>query len=227
MRILIIEDEKKLADSLAQVLKKHNYIVDVAYDGIDGEEQALANIHDLILLDVMLPKQDGFEVLSALRAQDIQIPILMLTAKDRVQDKIRGLDYGADDYIAKPFDTQELLARIRANLRRRNVAMEDDELAFHDIVLDKANLIVKSRNDQISLTLKEAEILELLMSNQQSITTKELLLDKVWGYDSDASFNHVEVYISFLRKKLKYLSSTTIIQTIRGVGYKLTEVSDV
>lgn len=227
MRILIIEDEKKLADSLAQVLKKYNYIVDVAYDGIDGEEQALANIHDLILLDVMLPKQDGFEVLSALRAQDIQIPILMLTAKDRVQDKIRGLDYGADDYIAKPFDTQELLARIRANLRRRNVAIEDDELAFHDIVLDKANLIVKSRNDQISLTLKEAEILELLMSNQQSITTKELLLDKVWGYDSDANFNHVEVYISFLRKKLKYLSSTTIIQTIRGVGYKLTEVSDV
>ena len=227
MRILIIEDEKKLADSLAQVLKKHNYIVDVAYDGIDGEEQALANIHDLILLDVMLPKQDGFEVLSALRAQDIQIPILMLTAKDRIQDKIRGLDYGADDYIAKPFDTQELLARIRANLRRRNVALEDDELAFHDIVLDKANLIVKSRNDQISLTLKEAEILELLMSNRQSITTKELLLDKVWGYDSDASFNHVEVYISFLRKKLKYLSSTTIIQTIRGVGYKLTEVSNV
>ncbi|MDH6365984.1 MULTISPECIES: response regulator transcription factor [unclassified Breznakia] len=227
MRILIIEDEKKLADSLAQVLKKHNYIVDVAYDGIDGEEQALANIHDLILLDVMLPKQDGFEVLSALRAQDIQIPILMLTAKDRIQDKIRGLDYGADDYIAKPFDTQELLARIRANLRRRNVAIEDDELVFHDIVLDKANLIVKSRNDQISLTLKEAEILELLMSNQQSITTKELLLDKVWGYDSDANFNHVEVYISFLRKKLKYLSSTTIIQTIRGVGYKLTEVSDV
>ncbi|OCN04579.1 DNA-binding response regulator [Erysipelotrichaceae bacterium MTC7] len=227
MRILIIEDEKKLADSLAQILRKNNYLVDVAYDGLDGEDQALANIHDLILLDVMLPKQDGFQVLSALRMQDIQIPILMLTAKDHVQDKIRGLDYGADDYIAKPFDTQELLARIRANLRRRHVMLEEDELYFGDIQLDKTNLLLKTKWNQITLTLKEAEILELLMSQQTTVTTKELLLDKVWGYESDASFNHVEVYISFLRKKLKYVQSHTAIQTLRGVGYKLVEVQDV
>ncbi|MGP0584425.1 response regulator transcription factor [Paenibacillus timonensis] len=221
MRILIAEDEVHLAEALSQILKKHHYSVDVVHDGEAGLDNAQSGIYDLLLLDVMMPKMDGFTVLKTLRAEGISTPVILLTAKGEIEDKVSGLDYGADDYIAKPFSTEELMARIRAALRRKGEVIPEDALKFGDIELNTTNLKLSSQGKEIKLNLKECELLELLINRKQAVTSKEQIIEKLWGFDSEVEHNNVEVYISFLRKKLTFLHSAVRIGTIRGVGYVL------
>ncbi|WP_339818428.1 response regulator transcription factor [Paenibacillus sp. FSL R7-0216] len=221
MRILIAEDEVHLAEALSQILKKHHYSVDVVHDGEAGLDNAQSGIYDLLLLDVMMPKMDGFTVLKTLRAEGISTPVILLTAKGEIEDKVSGLDYGADDYIAKPFSTEELLARIRAALRRKGEVIPEDALKFGDIELNTTNLKLSSQGKEIKLNLKECELLELLINRKQAVTSKEQIIEKLWGFDSEVEHNNVEVYISFLRKKFTFLHSAVRIGTIRGVGYVL------
>lgn len=225
MRILIVEDEVNLAEALSQILKKNNYSVDIVHDGQAGLDNALAGIYDLLLLDIMLPKMDGISILKELRREGIATPVILLTAKGEEHDKITGLDYGADDYVAKPFSTGELLARIRAALRRRGEVVPDDGLKFGDLELNTANLKLTCSGKEMKLILKECELMELLILRKTAITSKELIIEKLWGFDSDVEHNNVEVYISFLRKKLTFLQSSVRISTIRGVGYVLEESS--
>lgn len=221
MRILIAEDEVHLAEALSQILKKHHYSVDVVHDGEAGLDNAMSGIYDLLLLDVMMPKMDGFTVLKTLRSEGISTPVILLTAKGDIEDKVSGLDYGADDYIAKPFSTEELMARIRAALRRKGEVIPEDALKFGDIELNTTNLKLSSQGKEIKLNLKECELLELLITRKQAVTSKEQIIEKLWGFDSEVEHNNVEVYISFLRKKLTFLHSAIRIGTIRGVGYVL------
>ena len=223
MRILIVEDEIRLSEALEQILKKENYTVDTAHDGESGLYSALADIYDLILLDIMLPKMDGIAVLRRIREEGISTPVIMLTAKDEVSDKVHGLDSGADDYIPKPFATIELLARVRAASRRRREVLPDTTLSFGDLSLDPSTLVLSTSTKEIKLNLKEKELLELFILRSEAITPKEYIIEKIWGFDSDASDNHVEVYVSFIRKKLVFLDSSVRISTIRGVGYRLEE----
>lgn len=225
MRILIVEDEVNLAEALSQILKKNNYSVDVVHDGQSGLDNALCGIYDLLLLDIMLPEMDGITVLKKLRDEGIATPVIMLTAKGEVNDKITGLDYGADDYVAKPFSTGELLARIRAALRRRGEVVPEDSLKFGDIELSTANLKLMCKGKELKVILKESELMELLMVRKTAVTSKEQIIEKLWGFDSDVEHNNVEVYISFLRKKLVFLQSSVKINTIRGVGYVLEATS--
>ena len=224
MRILIVEDELHLAEALSQILKKHNYSVDAVHDGRSGLDYAQSGIYDLLLLDIMMPEMDGISVLKALRKDGISTPVIMLTAKGDITDMVTGLDYGADDYIAKPFSSEELLARIRAALRRKGEVIPDDALKFGDIELNTANPKLSVGGKEMKLNLKETELLELLILRKQAVTSKEQIIEKLWGFDSEAEHNNVEVYISFLRKKLTFLNSEVRISTIRGVGYVL-EVS--
>lgn len=223
MKILIIEDEIHLSEALTQILKKHQFQADAAHDGRSGLEYALTGIYDLILLDIMLPEMDGITVLRTLRNKGIGTPVILLTAKGEVSDKVAGLDHGADDYVAKPFATEELLARIRAVLRRKGELMMDDVIKFGDIELYPANHKLVCRDKELKLNLKENELFELLLSRKNAITSKELIIEKLWGFDADVEYNNVEVYISFLRKKLTFLNSNVRINTIRGVGYALEE----
>ena len=222
MRILLVEDEKHLAEALVQILKRNKYTVDHVYDGEDGLDYALSDIYDVILLDIMLPKMNGLEVLKRFRQENKSTPVIMLTARGEVSDKITGLDYGADDYLPKPFNTDELLARIRAVCRRKSdIVSENSVLIYGDITLSTALLRLSSKTMDVTLTLKESELLEYLIHNKQIILSKEKIIEKLWGYDSEAEDNYVEVYISFLRKKLLYINSNASIMTVRGVGYKL------
>ena len=220
MRILLVEDEIHLAQALTEILKKNTYNADAVYDGKSGLEFARSGVYDLIILDIMLPKMTGIEVLRNLRADKNSVPVLMLTAKDEIEDKVAGLDYGADDYMTKPFSTDELLARVRALLRRKGEVI-DDEVNFGDISLKVKKNELTSGSNQVKLSLKEFQIMELLMYNPEQILTKERIIDKIWGGDSEAEYNNVEVYISFLRKKLQFLGARTEIKTVRGVGYSL------
>ncbi|KHL96572.1 transcriptional regulator [Paenibacillus sp. IHB B 3415] len=224
MRILIVEDEIHLAEALTQILKKHNYSVDSVHDGRSGLDYAQSGIYDLLLLDIMMPEMDGISVLKELRKDGISTPVIMLTAKGEITDMVTGLDHGADDYIAKPFSSEELLARIRAALRRKGEVIPEDGLKFGDIELNTANPKLTVKGKEIKLNLKETELLELLILRKQAVTSKEQIIEKLWGFDSEAEHNNVEVYISFLRKKLTFLNSEVRISTIRGVGYVL-EVS--
>ncbi|HEX2947098.1 MAG TPA: response regulator transcription factor [Clostridia bacterium] len=221
MRILIIEDETYLAEALIHILRKNNYSADAANDGTTGLDNALTGIYDLILLDIMLPGMDGITVLKNIRKEGISTPVILLTAKGEVSDKVAGLDSGADDYLAKPFATEELLARIRAASRRKGEVIPDNTIKFGDIELNTGSLKLTKGPKEIKLILKESELLELLMTRKNAVTSKELVIEKLWGFDSDAEHNNVEVYISFLRKKLAYLDSTVSIGTVRGVGYVL------
>lgn len=222
MKILLVEDEKFLADPLIAILKKNNYSVDHCFDGESGLDHALSNIYDVILLDIMLPKLSGVEILKRLRKIDKLTPVIMLTARGEVPDKIAGLDWGADDYVSKPFSTDELLARIRAVTRRKNkIIAQNDELVFADLTLSPSVLRLSSSSAYISLTLKECQLMEYLITNSPMIISKEKIIDRIWGFDSEAEDNHVEVYISFLRKKLLHINSKVSIVTVRGVGYKL------
>lgn len=220
MRILIVEDETRLANALAQILTEQKYMTDVAYNGSDGLDYGLSGIYDAIILDVMLPGINGFELAQKLRQGKIEAPILMLTAKDAISDKVTGLDSGADDYMTKPFAPEELLARLRA-LTRRHGEVIIDEMSFEDLSLQLSNSDIKCGDKSVHLNFKEFEIMKLLISNGNVAVTKESIITKVWGYDSDAEDNNVEAYISFLRKKLHFLKSKVSITAIRKVGYRL------
>lgn len=222
MRILIVEDEKYLADALAQILKENKYTVDTVYDGEAGLDYALADVYDVIILDIMLPKMNGIDVLKGIRSENIKTPVILLTAKGDVNDKIKGLDSGADDYLAKPFNTGELLARVRALSRRSGeMVINNNEIKYADITLDTNTMNLCGAKKSINLTKKEFDMLEYLIINKAIVISKEQIIDKLWGFDSEAESNHVEVYISFLRKKLAFVSDNTTISTIRGVGYRL------
>jgi DNA-binding response OmpR family regulator len=221
MRILIAEDEVHLAEAVSQILKKNNYSVDIVHDGRSGLDYARSGIYDLLLLDIMMPEMDGIKVLKTLRREGNHTPVILLTAKGDLSDKVSGLDYGADDYIAKPFATEELLARIRAALRRKGEVIPEDSLKYGDIELNTTQLKLSVQDKEIKLNLKENELLELLITRKQAITSKEQIIEKLWGFDSEVEYNNVEVYISFLRKKLTFLHSSVRINTIRGVGYVL------
>lgn len=221
MRILIVEDEVRLASSLQDLLELGGYSADISHDGESGLDNALTGIYDVVLLDVMLPKLDGFTVLRRMRAAGNATPVLMLTARSEVADKVEGLDCGADYYLTKPFEPQELLACIRALTRRQPELRGVDLLEYGDLKLDKSAFSLSCGERSVRLSRKEYDMMELLMRNRDLILTKETLLLKIWGYESDAEDNNVEVYISFLRKKLEHLHSGVKIKTIRMVGYCL------
>ena len=220
MRILIVEDERRLAEALGQIMKEQRYQADLVFDGADGLDYGLTGQYDVILLDVMLPKLDGFEVARRLRCAHISTPILMLTAPDEIPDKIAGLDHGADDYMTKPFDMGELLARVRA-LTRRQGEVISEELTVGDLALELSTHTLRCQGRSVRLGFKEFDVLRLLMASPRAVIPKEDIISRVWGLESDAEDNNVEVYISFLRKKLVFLDSSVTIQTVRKVGYHL------
>ncbi len=220
MRILVVEDEIRLADSLKQIISEQQYSVDVVHDGEAGYDCAMSGIYDVIILDVMLPKLNGFELVRQMRAHHEKTPVILLTAKDEIADKVKGLDCGADDYLTKPFAPEELLARVRA-LSRRQGEIIPNELGYGDLTLNQSTNTLFCKHKSVHLGLKEFEVLRLLMSNPNGVVPKEELLTKVWGADSDAEDNNVEVYISFLRKKIFFLDSKVTIETVRKLGYHL------
>ncbi len=221
MRVLIIEDEVRLAATLADLMDLNGYAADVCHDGESGLDNALTGIYDIILLDVMLPRLDGFTVLRRLRAAAVATPVLMLTARSEVSDRVEGLDAGADYYLTKPFEPKELLACIRALTRRQPELQMQEDLTYGDLRLEKNSFHLSCGGRSVRLSRKEFDLMELLMRNREIVITKETLLVKIWGYESDAEDNNVEVYISFLRKKLDHLRSSVRIKTIRMVGYCL------
>lgn len=224
MRIMIAEDEEKLADALVQIFAKNKMTADAFGNGIDALDNALTGIYDVIVLDIMMPGMNGIEVLRKIRAEGMDTPVLMFTAKDEISDKVKGLDSGADDYLTKPFATEELLARVRALGRRSSAAIvNSDVITCGDLSLDTAAYELSCGRNSLKLGLKEFSIMELLMKNSGRVLSKETLITKIWGYDSDAEYNNVEVYISFLRKKLDFIKSNAAIKTVRGVGYTLEE----
>lgn len=224
MKILIIEDEFKLADTIADVLKEQNFDVKIETDGEKGEEEALTNIYDLILLDVMLPNKNGFEILKTLEKQ-INTPIIMLTAKSEIEDKLQGLENGAVDYITKPFHIRELLARVKIALQKQTNIKDIDNLEFGDIKLDIENSKIYCNGEEVQVSKKEQDLLENLITSN-NIISRERISEKIWGYDSNTEYNNVEVYISFLRKKLRLINSKTQIKYIKRRGYKLEVKSD-
>ena len=219
MRILIIEDEKLLADSLKALLEQNGFEADAACDGKTGEYYAALGIYDLLILDVMMPERDGYEVARRLRERRMEMPILMLTARSELDDRVTGLNAGADYYLTKPFDTRELLACVNALLRRQGVHV--DVLSLGNTVLDLASATLVCGAERIRLSSREFEIMRLLLRAEGNNISKETILTKVWGYDSDAVENHVEVYIGFLRKKLANIGSNVRIEAIRRLGYHL------
>ena len=221
MKLLIIEDEEQLADALSEILKRNMYSVDVAYNGNDGLDNALTGLYDGIILDIMLPGINGIEVLRNLRMAKVNTPVLLLTARSELEDKIKGLDCGADDYLTKPFITAELLARIRALTRRKGEIVDDNSVGFNGLELHKNTCSISWKGNDVKLSLKEFQIMELLMANPKQILPKERIIEKIWGYESDVEYNNIEVYISFLRKKISAISAPVQIKTARGVGYSL------
>ena len=222
MTILLVEDEDRLAAALLELFHAEKYLADHADNGEDGLYAALQKDYDVIVLDVMLPKMDGFAVVHALRRAGKKTPVLMLTARDEIRDKIEGLDQGADDYMTKPFVPEELLARVRALSRRQGEVLLD-ELRFGDLCLSLATNELNAKGQSVRLAYKEAELLKLLIANKGVILSKETILRKLWGDESDAVENNVEAYVSFLRKKLGFLQSSVRIQAIRRQGYLLLE----
>lgn len=220
MKVLVIDDEAKLADAVGELLKRNKFVVDVVYDGEDGYFYAKRGDYDVIILDVMMPKMDGFEVASRLRQNKCNVPILMLTAKDEVSSRVKGLDCGADDYLTKPFASEELLARIRA-LTRRQSELVFDELKFEDITLNTSNYTLTCGQKSVTLGAKEYEILRFLMMNPSHVISKDVIISKIWGLDSDITENNVEAYMSFLRKKLFFVGSRVTVMTKRLLGYYL------
>lgn len=223
MRILLVEDEKRLTDALEYILKKNCYAVDVAYDGITALDLAESGIYDLIVLDRMLPGIDGIEILRTIRNKHFKTPVIFLTAKDSVENRIEGLDAGADDYLVKPFSTDELLARIRALGRRKEAQLIGEKLKIGSMSINPRQLEVDVNGLVITLTLKEIQLLELLARNRRQVLSKEQILDRVWGLNSDTEIGNVELYIHYLRKKVPFADAGLTLKTVRGVGYCLTE----
>jgi len=221
MKLLVVEDEVQLADALTEILKRNMYSVDTVYNGIDGLDNALTGVYDCIILDIMLPGMNGLEVLSNLRAEKVNTPVLLLTARSEVEDKINGLDCGADDYLTKPFVTGELLARVRAMTRRKGEILDEGKMDFNGLQLNKNTCALSWQGSDVKLSLKEYQIMELLIANPRRILPKERIIEKIWGYESDVEYNNIEVYISFLRKKLSSISAPVQIKTARGIGYSL------
>jgi len=222
MRILLVEDEKRMAQALCEILRLEKYEVDHYVSGLDGLAAIESNIYDIVILDVMLPEMNGYEIAKSVRRQGITTPILMLTAKAELDDKVTGLDSGADDYLTKPFMTRELLARLRA-LARRTLGAANGVLSFGDITLDTSTFALSCvKNGQsVRLSEKEYRILEYLIANSGQILTREQLAVKIWGFESEAEYNNVEVYMSFTRKKLGFVEAKTEIKAVRGIGYEL------
>ena len=222
MRILLCEDERELSNAIVAILKHHNYTVDAVYDGTDALDYAISGEYDVILLDIMMPKMNGLEVLRQLRKIHVYTPVLVLSAKSEIEDRITGLDMGADDYLPKPFSMAEMLARIRALTRRKNEVMEND-LTFADLTLDRLTYELIVKDERIRLSNREFQMIEMLMSYPSVVISTENFMDRIWGFDSDAEINVVWVYISALRKKLNQLGAHVIIKAARGVGYTLEE----
>ncbi len=223
MRILIVEDEYKLADVVASRLKKENYEVDISTDGEDGLYNAESGIYDLIILDVMLPKMNGFEILKEIREEKIESKVIMLTAKSMLEDKLQGLTGGANDYVTKPFHIDELVARVNLQLRVDNAAPEKDYIEFGDLQLNtkSSKLICTASGEEISVINKEFQLLEYFISNPNQILSKDMIYDKVWGYDNEIESNNLEAYLSFIRRKLKAIESKVNIKAVRGMGYRM------
>ncbi len=222
MRLLLVEDEKRMAQALCEILRLEKYEVDHYVNGLDGLAAVESDIYDIVILDVMLPGMNGHEIARKARQKGIRTPILMLTAKAELDDKVLGLDSGADDYLTKPFQTRELLARLRA-LGRRNINSADGTLAYGDISLDtNTNMLSCTTGGQsIRLSEKEYRILEYLIANGGQILSREQLAVKIWGFNNEAEYNNVEVYMSFTRKKLSFVKAKTEIKAVRGIGYEL------
>lgn len=220
MRVLVVEDEQRLAEALVQIMKEQRYQAEAVFSGADGLDYALSGQYDVVVLDVMLPGLDGFEVARRLRAAHVSTPILMLTAKDEISDKIAGLDGGADDYMTKPFDSDELLARVRALTRRQGEVL-GETMAVSDLILDLSTRALRAADRSVRLGFKEFEVMRMLLANANAVVPKEDIISRVWGLESDAEDNNAEVYVSFLRKKLAYLGSAVTIRTVRKVGYYL------
>jgi DNA-binding response OmpR family regulator len=222
MRILVIEDEHKIAQSIKKGLEQETYAVDIAFSGADGLDLALSEDFDVIILDRMLPELDGLEICKKMRSQKINTPVLMLTAKGQTQDKVEGLDAGADDYLVKPFAFEELLARIRALIRRPSNSLSS-VLKIDDLELDTTNFEVKREGKNIQLSNKEFALLEYFMRHPKKILTKDQIINHVWSYDADVLPNSVEVYVGYLRNKIDkaFRTKKPLLQTIRGFGYKI------
>ena len=227
MRILIIEDEFKIADVIASRLRKEQYVVDVFGDGEEGLDNALTNIYDLIILDVMLPKVDGFKILEEIRKEKIEAKVIMLTAKSMLEDKLTGFNYGANDYVTKPFHIDELVARVNAQLRVKNNQPVKDYIEVGDLRLNikTTTLTCSTTNESIEVVCKEFLLIEYFMQNANQVLSKEQIYDKIWGLESEAESNNLEAYISFIRKKIRIIGSNAQIKAIRGLGYKLEVVS--
>ena len=221
MRILIVEDEEKLADLVSTRLKKEKYVVDISLDGEDGLYNALMDVYDLIILDIMLPKVNGIEILKKIKKNNIKSKIIMLTAKSELEDKLLGFSEGANDYVAKPFHIDELVARVNAQLRVVNV--KNNNLEFGDLILDikSSNIINKNSDEKISVINKEFQLIEYFMKNPNQVLSKEMIYDKVWGLENDSISNNLEAYLSFIRKKLKSINSNVQIKSLRNLGYKM------
>lgn len=222
MRLLLAEDEKELSKALCAVLKHNNYSVDAVYNGQDAYDYGLDENYDGIILDIMMPKMNGLEVLRRLRSEGISTPVIILTAKSEVDDRILGLDTGADDYLTKPFNMGELLARIRA-LTRRKSEFSPNVISFGDITLNRENYELSHKDSSVRLGNKEFQMLEMLISNSGRLISTEQFMEHIWGYDTEAEVNVVWVYISYLRKKLTSIGAAVEIKAVRGVGYTLEE----
>lgn len=220
MRILLAEDDKRLSKMISFLLKKENYVVDCVYDGEEAIDYATLSDYDIILLDWMMPKKDGLQVCRQLRKQNNQAVILMLTARDALDDRIEGLDSGADDYLAKPFEFPELLARIRALSRRISKTFYDDITEYRQLKFNCANAILSYNDKEVSLSPREGQLMELLLRNPQQILPREQIISKIWGYDTEINSNTLDVTMKSLRQKLAQLDIINCIQTIRGIGYK-------
>ncbi len=220
MRLLLAEDERALSNALVTILKHNNYSVDAVYNGQDAIDYLESKVYDAAILDIMMPKADGITVLKTIRAAGNTIPVLLLTAKSEIDDKVTGLDCGADDYLTKPFVTKELLARIRA-ITRRQTELTDNSLFFGDLRLDRVSFELVSPSGKLLLTAKEFQIMEMFMKNPSQIISSERFMEKIWGFDSNAEINVVWTYISYLRKKLKILGSSVGIKAVRNIGYTL------
>ena len=223
MKILVVEDEFSLADIIATKLRKEKYNVDISLDGEEGLDKALSNIYDLIILDIMLPKVNGIEILNEIRNNNIDTKVIMLTAKSSLDDKLIGFENGANDYITKPFHIEELIARVNVQLRSNEKNINKDILKFGDIELSvrTSAITCTKNNESINISYKELMILEYLMNNSNQIISKEQIYDKIWVIDTDFESNNLEAYLSFVRKKLKIIDSDVTIKAIRGMGYKL------